>query len=322
MPSNSTRPTIGFLCACTCEIWRPWIDAFEQQLSTHNWIKGDTIDIDYQEAKGLEKNYVRYAKYFVGRKVNVIVTGGTQATMACKKAAARATPPIPVVFGTAGDPLDTKLVSSYAHPGNLTGVSNQQTNCVIAKLDYLRLFLESLPPKPYDVGLVGNDNSPNVKLEMKIAEIVAPTMGLKLRKGRIRHQRDIAPVIRGLESKVKALFVCTDPLITTHAKRLNAEATRAKLITMHAFKEYLGWGGFLSYGSNFTELFQRTADMVAEILGPPAGQAATQNMANIPPVGIIYDLKSAINIGPIGPVPILGLNVPPSLLSLFDTVIR
>jgi putative tryptophan/tyrosine transport system substrate-binding protein len=166
--------------------------------------------------------------------------------MACKKAAARAS--IPVVFGTAGDPLDTKLVSSYNRPGNLTGMSNQQTNAVIAKLDYLRPFLEMLPPKPYDVGLVGNDKSPNVKLEMKIAEIVAPTMGLKLRKGRIRHQKDIAPVIRGLKSKVKALFVCTDPLITTHAKHLNAEATRAKLITMHAFKEYLGGEAFCPTG--------------------------------------------------------------------------
>jgi putative ABC transport system substrate-binding protein len=231
------------------------------------------------------------------------------------------TPPIPVVFGTAGDPLDTKLVSSYSQPGNLTGMSNQQTNLVIARLDYLRSWLNLSAGKPH-VGLIGNDKSSNVKLEMKIAEIVAPTLGLKLRKGRIRKREDIAPVIRGLKGKVDALFVCTDPLITTYAKQLNAEATKAGLLTMHAFKEYLQWGGFMSYGPNFAELFQKAADMVAQILGQPAGQPAGQNMANIPPVGRTDDFESLINIGPFGPVPTLGLNVPPSFLSLFDTVIQ
>jgi ABC-type uncharacterized transport system substrate-binding protein len=170
------------------------------------------------------------------------------------------------------------------------------------------------------VGLIGNDKSPNVKLEMKIAESVAPTLGLKLRKGRIRKQKDIAPVIKGLKGKVRALYVCTDPLITTHAIELNAEATKAGLPTMHAFKEYLQWGGFMSYGPKFVELFQNTADMVDKILSPTAGRAR-RNMPNIP-VGMTSDFEGVINIGPVGPVPSLGLNVPPSLLSLFDTVIR
>jgi putative ABC transport system substrate-binding protein len=319
MPSNSARPTIGFLCACTRDIWGPWIDAFERQLSTHGWTDGDTIDIEFREAKGLESNYTKYAKEFVKRKVNVIVTGGTQATLACKKEAAKVKPSIPVVFGTAGDPVDTKLVSSYNQPGNLTGMSNQQTNLIIKKLDLLRWFLDASPGKPH-VGLVGNDKSPNVKLEMKIAETLAPTLGIKLRKGRILKQKDIAPVIKRLKGKVRALYVCTDPLITTHAIEVNAEATKAGLPTMHAFKEYLTWGGFMSYGPKFVDLFQNAADMVGEILGPPGGRAG-RNMPNIP-VGMTSDFEGAINIGPIGPVQSLDLNVPPSLLSLFDVVIR
>jgi putative tryptophan/tyrosine transport system substrate-binding protein len=306
MPSR--RPTIGFLCPCTLDIWRPWIDAFENQLDTHGWTKGKTVDIDYEEAKGLEKNYKKYAKEFVNRKVNVIVTGGTQSTMACKRAAAKVRPPIPVVFGTAGSPLDTKLVSSYNQPGNLTGMANQQTNLVIERLDILRRALDSLPGKHY-VGLVGNDKSPNVKLEMKIAEFVAPTLGLKLRKGYIRKQQKIVPVIRRLKGQnVKALLVCTDPLITTYAADLNAEATKAGMITMHAFLEYLNHGGHISYGPKFVELFRSAADMVDRIL---RGEA----VGNIP-VGCTVDFQLGIK-PPHFPFP-----VSQSLLALADEVIQ
>jgi putative tryptophan/tyrosine transport system substrate-binding protein len=316
MPSNSTMPTVGFLCPCTLVLWKPWIDAFETQLATHGWTKGKTIDIDYQEASGLNKNYITSAKYFVGQKVNVIVTGGTQATIACKNEAAKAK--IPVVFGTAGDPVDTKLVPSYDQPGNLTGMSNQQTNLVIKRLDIVRRLLKLSTGKNKNrVGLVGNDQSPNVKLEMKIAKLVAPTLGLKLREGHIRKQKDIGRVIRGLKGKVEFLLVCTDPLITTNAYELNAEAANARLPTMHAFKEYLQWGGFVSHGPKFEELFQNTADMVDKILRGQAGP----NMSNIP-VGMTEDFESMINLGPHGPFPSLGLTVPPSMLTLFDKVIR
>lgn len=317
MPSSSTMPTVGFLCPCTLELWKPWIDAFETQLGTHGWTKG-TIDIDYQEASGLKENYITSAKYFVSRKVDVIVTGGTQATLACKEAAAKAKPSIPVVFGTAGDPVDTKLVPSYVQPGNLTGMSNQQTNLVIKRLDLVRLLLKFSTGKNKNrVGLVGNDQSPNVKLEMKIAKLVAPTLGLKLREGHIRKQKDIGPVIKGLKGKVDFLLVCTDPLITTNAIALNAEAAKASLPTMHAFKEYLQWGGFVSHGPKFEELFRNAADMVDKILRGQAGL----NMSNIP-VGMTEDFETLINLGPLGPFPSLGLTVPPSMLTLFDKVIR
>src|ERR1700739_1848618 len=213
MPShNSTIPTIGFLGACNLEMWSDWVAAFEKQLTTHGWIKDSTIKIDYLWAEGLERNYSKLAKELVGRKVQVIVTGGTQATFACKKAAATANPPIPVVFATAGNPVDTKLVASFSQPGNLTGLSNQQINLVIKRLDYLRQLVGKAP-----IGLIGNAKSPNVALEMKIAQQVATTFGLKVSKRVIRHQKDIKRVIKELTGKVKGLLVCTDPLITTHA---------------------------------------------------------------------------------------------------------
>jgi putative tryptophan/tyrosine transport system substrate-binding protein len=266
--------TIGFLGACNETMWGGWKKAFEDRLTANGWTIGDDVLIECKWAQGLEKNYIRWAKYFVKKKVDVIVTGGTQCTMACKDAAGEAKPPVPVVFATAGDPIDTKLVTSFSSPGNLTGVSNQQSNLVVKRLDMLRQF----SGQPNVVGLVGNDKSPNVKLEMKIAEQVAPTFGLKVRKGPIRKPQDIARVIGGLKGKVKGLLVCTDPLITTYAVQLNTAANKAAIPTVHAFKEYVLNGGTISYGPKFDELFQNAADLVTAILRGNAGA----NMANSP----------------------------------------
>jgi putative ABC transport system substrate-binding protein len=311
MPShNSTMPTIGFLGACNLEMWRGWVDAFEKQLATHGWIKGSTVKIDYLWAEGLEKNYTKLAKELVQRKVDIIVTGGTQATFACKKAAASTNPPVPVVFATAGNPVDTKLVANFSQPGNLTGLSNQQINLVIKRLDYLRQLVGKA-----HIGLIGNDKSPNVALEMKIAQQVAPTFGLKVSKRVIRQQKDIARVIKELTGKVKGLLVCTDPLITTHAAELNDAAIRAKLPTVHAFREYLDHGGCISYGPHFADLFAGAADMVDTIL---RGQAAGKNTIDIP-IQQPNNFEGCIHLGRFRT---MGVTVPPSLLALADYVVE
>jgi putative ABC transport system substrate-binding protein len=313
MPSHdSTMPTIGFLGACNPAMWGGWVAAFEKQLGTHGWTQGSTINIEYRWAEGLEKNYTKYAKEFVHDKVKVIVTGGTQSTFACKRAAATVNPPIPVVFATAGNPVDTKLVATFSQPGNLTGLSTQQINLVITRLDYLRQLVGK-PRGETPIGLIGNDKSPNVKLEMKIAQQVAPTLSLKVHKGLIRQQKDIARVIRSLKGKVKGLLVCTDPLITTHAQELNDEALRAKLPTVHAFREYLLHGGCMSYGPHFEDLFASAADIVDTILRGGAGE----NMINIP-VQQPNNFEGCIHMGPFRK---MGLTVPQSLLALADHVL-
>jgi putative ABC transport system substrate-binding protein len=127
-------PTIGFLGATTPSVWSPFVDAFLQRLRELGWVDGSTVAIDYRWAQGRDERYAEFAAEFVRRKVDVIVTAGTDATMAVEKT----TSEIPIVFAAVGDPVGTGLVASLAHPGgNVTGLSNEQTDLAGYRLELL-----------------------------------------------------------------------------------------------------------------------------------------------------------------------------------------
>src|SRR6266516_4556242 len=133
-------PTIGFLGAATASVWGSWTTAFEQRLRELGWTEGRTIAIEYRWAEGRPERYAEIAAEFVRRKVVVIVTAGS-AVPAVKQA----TSVIPIVFALAGDPVGAGLVASLARPGgNVTGLSNQQSDLASKRIELLRDVLPNL----------------------------------------------------------------------------------------------------------------------------------------------------------------------------------
>jgi ABC-type uncharacterized transport system substrate-binding protein len=252
-------PVIGFLGATTASVWSSFVDAFLQRLRELGWIDGSTVVIEYRWAQGREERYAEFAAEFVRRKVDVIVTAGTDATMAVEKT----TSEIPIVFAAVGDPVGTGLVASLAHPGgNVTGLSNEQTDLAGYRLE----LLQEVVPSVRRVALLGNIGSPLILLEMKAAEEAAPKLALEVFRLGVRKSEDIEPAIQSLKDRADALYVCTDPLISTNRVSVNILAIGQKLPTMNSFREYVQAGGLISYGPNFPDLFRRSGDFVNKIL--------------------------------------------------------
>jgi ABC-type uncharacterized transport system substrate-binding protein len=252
-------PTIGFLGATTPSVWSAFVTAFLQRLRELSWIDGSTVVIEYRWAQGRDELYAQFASEFVHRKVDVIVTAGTDATLAVKKT----TSEIPVVFAAVGDPVGTGLVASLAHPGgNVTGLSNEQTDLAGYRLE----LLHEVVPSVRRVALLGNIGSPLILLEMKAAEEAAPKLGLEVFRLGVTKTEDIDSAITSLKDRADALYVCTDPLISTNRVRINILAIGEKLPTMNSFREYVQAGGLISYGPNFPDLFRRAGDFVDKIL--------------------------------------------------------
>jgi putative tryptophan/tyrosine transport system substrate-binding protein len=81
------------------------------------WIEGRTIAIEYRWAEGEYERFAALIAELIALNVDVIVTAGTPASLAVKKA----TTSIPLVMVAVGDPVATRLIASLARPGgNIT----------------------------------------------------------------------------------------------------------------------------------------------------------------------------------------------------------
>src|SRR5690242_9693278 len=132
-------PTIGYLGSGSSEGQRQWAAAFVRRLGELGWLEGRTVAIEYRWAEGRSESLAEAVAEFVRLKVDIVLAGGTEATLAAK----RATSVIPIVFPLAGDPIGTGIVASLARPGgNVTGLSNLSSDLSAKRLALLR---ETLP---------------------------------------------------------------------------------------------------------------------------------------------------------------------------------
>jgi putative tryptophan/tyrosine transport system substrate-binding protein len=300
----SKLPTIGFLGAGTPSAWNQRVLAFSQRLRELGWIESRTIAIDYRWADGRSDLFDEIAADFVQRKVDVIVTAGTAAVFAVRKA----TSVIPIVFAAESDPVGSGLVDSLARPGgNATGLSLQQSDLAAKRLELLREVLPNLRT----LAIMANAGAAGAVLEMREVAATARTLGIDAKTIEIRRVEDISPAFEALKGHADALFVCGDPLFATHRVRISILATGAHLPTMHGQREPLEVGGLMSYGPNFTDLFRRAADYVDKILrgGKPSDIPVEQPTK----FELVVNLITAQAIG---------LTILPTLLARADEVIE
>jgi putative ABC transport system substrate-binding protein len=296
-------PTIGFLGASTSVAWSHWVTAFALRLRELGWIEGRTVSIEYRWAEGRNERYVEIAAEFVRLKVDVIVTVGGPAL-----AAKQATSVIPIVFAIATDPVGDGLVASLARPGgNATGLSGLQTDTAGKRL----VLLREVVPALRRVAIIVNVGNPAAVLERGEVQAAAKTLGLEAVPLEIRRAEDIAPAFDALKGRADALYVCSEPLVSVNRGRINTLALAARLPTIYSQRDFVGGGGLISYGPNFTGQFQRTAELVDKILrGTKPADIPVEQPTRFE---LVINLKTA---------KALGLTLPESLLARADEVIE
>ena len=297
-------PTIGYLGSSTALHQSLWVAAFVQRLSQLGWIEHRNIAIDYRWAEARTERFAEIAAEFVRLNVNVIVTAGTAPVLAAKQA----TSVIPIVFATAGDPVGTGLVASLARPGgNITGLSNQQTDLFGKQLELLREGVPGLRR----LAIIANVDAPASVLEMRDVQAMAGTLGLEVAKLEVRRPEDITSAFETLKGRADALYVVIDPLLSNNRVRINTLAQGTRLPTMHGYREIVEAGGLMSYGPSFPDMFRRTADFVDKILrGAKPGDLPVEQPTKFDLVVNVTTAKA------------LGLTFPPSLLGRADEVIE
>ncbi|HEY2917540.1 MAG TPA: ABC transporter substrate-binding protein [Candidatus Binatia bacterium] len=307
-PSQAQQPArilrIGILIAASASFYSARVEAFRQRLRELGYVEGKNIVIEYRYTEAKLERLPDLAAELVSLKVDVIVTTGP-GILAAKKAS----PTMPIVFASFGDPVGGGLVSSLARPGgNITGLS-----LMTADLDGKRLeLLKEAFPKVARVAFLWVPGGPTGNLPLTEMEAAAKALRLKLLSLEVRSLDDFESAFaRAKREGAQALITFPNPLIATQRRQVLDFAAKNRLPAMYPSSENVEAGGLMSYGPNGADLWRRAADFVDKILkgAKPADLPVEQPKK----FEFIVNLKTAEQIG---------LTIPPKVLAQADKVIK
>ena len=297
---------IAFLGMATASTYTPHVEVFKAGLRDAGYREGKDIAIEYRYADGKYERLAELAAELVRMKPDVIVTHGTPATAAAKKA----TSSIPVVMVSIADPVASGLVASLGRPGgNLTGLSNLQGD-VVAK--HMELLAQVLPGRAVFAVLRNPTNPGASEPQLKQAEAGARSLGLRLQSFDAGSAGDITAAFSAMASaRMPGAVVLSDPLFLEEFRQIAELALKYRIATVSSRSEGAEAGGLMSYGSSLLGMFRQAAVYVDRIFkgAKPADLPVEQPTK----FELVVNMKTA---------KALGFKLPPSVLVRADRVIE
>jgi len=258
--AQSKIPRIGFIGNSTAALEANLVDAFREGLRELGYEEGRNIVIEYRWAGGEYQRFSTLVAELITAKVDLIVTAGTPAALAVKKA----TTTVPLVMVAVGDPVGTGLVPSLARPGgNLTGLSSIAPDLEGKRLQLLR---EIVPALSY-VAMFVNSVNPFHVSSMRQARAAAEGMGIKLQLHDIRKTEDLDDAFTAIRNeRPGALLILADRVFLHNRERIADFTKEQRLPNVNAYKEIVEVGGLMSYGPSYEDMHKRAATYVDKIL--------------------------------------------------------
>ena len=299
-------PVIGFLNAASPQNYTRPLSSFLKGLSETGYVEGHNVAIEYRWANDQYDRLAALATDLVHRQVSVIAATTTPAALAAKAA----TRTVPIVFETAGDPVQLGLVASLARPGgNVTGVTQLTVGLVPKELQLLH---ELLPTARVMALLVNPTNRSVTETETKELLSAAQTLGLELHVLNASTERDFDVVLaKIIQLQAGGLVIATDVLFTSHSERLAVLAARHAIPAVYKGREFAAAGGLMSYGSDIANSYHLAGVYTGRIL--KGNKPADLPVQQATKVELIINLKTA---------KALGINVPNTLIGRADEVIE
>ncbi len=300
--SGANRPVIGFLHDVLAAEY-----GFRRGLSEMGFVEGRNVAIDYRSASGQSDRLPAMAADLVSRSVAVIISIdsdlATRAAMAATKA-------IPIVFTTAGNPVQLGFVASLNRPGgNATGITTFGRELLPKRLELLREFL----PTTSKIALLLNTNSPATsQVEVESAQVAAGRLGLEITVVSAGTEAEIESALAtAVQQRVAALLVASDVFLSSRHEYIAVLALRHALPTISNDRLAVVAGQLMSYASNSDELYGLAGTYVGRILKgeKPADLPVMQPTK----FELAVNLKTAKAIG---------LTIPESFLLRADEVIE
>jgi putative ABC transport system substrate-binding protein len=293
-------PVIGFLTAESSDVFADRLRAFRSGLREVGYVEGQNVAIEYRWAEGQYDRLPAMAADLASRRVAAIVTLGSAPAALAAKAA---TPMIPIVFFTGGDPLRLGLVPSLNRPGgNVTGVTSLNVEVGPKRVE----LIHEVVPAAGRLALLVNPSSPDLtEATTTDAQAAARKLGLGLDVLHASVEGDFETIFTALPQRQNgALVIGPDAFFISRSELLGALALRHRVPAIFQYRPFTAAGGLMSYGSSISESYRLAGVYAGRIL--KGEQPAEMPVQQVTKVELILNLRSAKALGLTVPLPLLG----------------
>jgi putative ABC transport system substrate-binding protein len=268
-------------------------------------VDGRSVRLEERVAGERYERLAEIANEYVRLKVDVIVSFGTSATVAARKATAT----IPIVMMAGVDPVKEKLAASLSRPGgNVTGVSTIVQELVPKRLELAKETFPNLAR----LGILWNPDSKGSANSLAQAQSHAKSLNLQLQVVEARSSADYARAFETLaKARAPAYVSLPTGMFATSRKPLLDSAAKHRLGGIFPSGDWGDSGGLLTYGPDVSEAVRRAAVFVDKILnGAKPGDLPIEQPTKLE---LVVNLKAA---------KALGITIPRSVLLRADRVIE
>jgi putative ABC transport system substrate-binding protein len=304
-PQQPSTPVVAFVNGGAAEAAQRYQFAFRKGLSEMGYVEGRDVTVEYHWLEGSYDGLPALIADFVHRQVAVIATPGfITGALAAKKA----TSTIPIVFGTAEDPVKLGLVASLARPGgNATG-----TNFFAFEVASKQLgLLHELVPRAARIAALVNPNS-SYEVTLQAVQEAARELVLEILVMKAGTAGEIDAAFTALaREKVDALFIEPDGFFASRRAQIVTLAARDRMPASYASREMTEAGLLMSYGTNIADMFRQVGIYTGTIL--KGTKPVDLPVIQATKFEFVINLRTAKS---------LGVDVSPTLLARADEVIE
>jgi putative tryptophan/tyrosine transport system substrate-binding protein len=298
-PSKLARIGVLYIGLADGESFRKEI---REGLRELGYVEGQNIAFEFRSAEGRLDRLPELAAELVRRKVDVIVTLYVPPSLAAKHATAE----IPIV-AIVGDPVETGIVASLAHPGgNITGVSLMASALAGKSVELFRDML----PSARRVGVLGHSTNPVFAKAMLDEVLLAggPT-GLQIKPVvMVRGPDEIESALTTLVREQADAVVVQGSLAV---KSLADMAIKYRLPMASTTRAFADIGGLMSFGADGPAAFRHGTKLIQKVLqGRPPKDIPVEQPTKFE---LVINLKAA---------KAMGLMIAESFLARADEVIE
>jgi putative ABC transport system substrate-binding protein len=302
-------PVVGVLIAFdeTDPEGKARLSAFTQRLAELGWTDGRNLSMEVRWAADNVDRLQIFAKELVNLQPDVIFTDSTTLTAAFQ----RETRTIPIVFAGVSDPVGSGFVASLPRPGgNITGFTNIEAGM---GGKWQELLTEIAPGVKRVAAMFNPDTAPYItSYFLPSFEAAARSIKVEPIALRVHSDAEIEMAIASLGRELGGgLVVMADFFTRLHREPIISAAARNNLPAVYWQSVFVRYGGLLSYGPDYVDIYRRTAAYVDRILrgAKPADL----------PVQLPVKFEMAVNLKT---AKALGLTIPETLLATADEVVQ